>query len=101
MGGYITLRSQEPPEQMVQILRSTVAEIDPLLALQQVQPMTEALSNVEAPRRLNTALIAAFASGSVLAFVGIYSVVSFFVSLRDEEIAVRMAVGANRFRIDD
>jgi putative ABC transport system permease protein len=100
MGGYITLRSQEPPEQMVQTLRSTVAEIDPLLALQQVQPMTEALSNVEAPRRFNTALVAAFASGSVLlAFVGIYSVVSFSVSLRAEEIAVRMAVGANRFRI--
>lgn len=36
-GGYITIRSAEPPQGMTQTLRSTVAEVDPLLALQQVQ----------------------------------------------------------------
>ncbi len=56
-GGYIALRSALPPEQMTQILRSTIAEIDPLLALQQVQAMNDVISNVEAPRRFNTYLI--------------------------------------------
>ena len=99
-GGYTTVRSALPPEQMVHTLRSTVAEIDPLLALQQVQPMTEAIANVEAPRRFNTGLISAFALGALLlALTGIYAVVAFSASLRTHEIAVRMALGAQRTRI--
>jgi putative ABC transport system permease protein len=99
-GGFVTLRSALPPEQMIQTLRATIAEIDPLLALQQVQPMDEVISNVEAPRRFNTDLIAAFAMGAlVLAITGIYAVVAFSVSLRAQEIAVRMAVGAQRGNI--
>src|SRR5258708_29843496 len=43
--GYLTIRSALPPEQMTQTLRSTVAEVDPMLALQQVQPMSDAISN--------------------------------------------------------
>jgi predicted permease len=99
-GGYITLRSALPPEYMIQTLRSTVAEIDPLLALQQVQPMDDVISNVEAPRRFNTTLITAFALGALLlAITGVYAVVAFSVSLRTQEIAVRMALGAQRTSI--
>jgi predicted permease len=98
--GYITIRSALPPEQMVHTLRSTVAEIDSLLALQRVQPMTEAIANVEAPRRFNTGLISAFAlSAFLLALTGIYAVVAFSASLRTHEIAIRMALGAQRTRI--
>jgi putative ABC transport system permease protein len=96
-GGYITVRSALPPEHMIQTLRSTIAEIDPLLALQQVQPMNEVISNVEAPRRFNTDLITTFAIGALLlAITGIYAVVAFSVSLRTQEIAIRMALGAQR-----
>jgi putative ABC transport system permease protein len=99
-GGYITVRSALPPEQMVHTLRSTVAEVDPLLALEQVQPMSEAIANTEAPRRFNTGLISAFALGALLlALTGIYAVVAFSASLRTHEIAVRMALGAQRVRI--
>ncbi|HEV3042195.1 MAG TPA: ABC transporter permease [Candidatus Angelobacter sp.] len=93
----ITLRASLPPEQMIETLRSTVAEIDPLLPLQDVQPMKDALTNVEAPRRFNTDLITAFALGAfLLAVIGIYAVVAFSVSSRTHEIAIRMALGANR-----
>jgi putative ABC transport system permease protein len=96
-GGYITVRSSQPPEQMIQTLRSSVAAVDPLLALQQVQPMNEVISNVEAPRRFNTDLITTFALGALLlAITGIYAVVAFSVSLRTQEIAIRMALGAPR-----
>ena len=60
--GYITMRSALDPEHMIQTLRSTVAEIDPLLALQEVRPVTEAISAIEAPRHFNTDLITAFAA---------------------------------------
>ena len=91
------MRSALPPEQMTQTLRSTIAEIDPLLALQQVKPMDDVISNVEAPRRFNTGLITAFALGALLlAITGIYAVVTFSVSLRTSELAIRMALGAQR-----
>jgi putative ABC transport system permease protein len=96
-GGYITVRSALPPEQMTQTLRSAIAEIDPVLALQQVQTMDDAVSSVEAPRRFNTGLITAFAVGALLlTLTGIYAVVAFSVSLRTQEIAIRMALGAQR-----
>jgi predicted permease len=99
-GGYITLRSALAPEQMTQTLRASIAEIDPLLALQQVQPMDDVISNVEAPRRFNTDLITAFALGALLlSITGIYAVVAFSVSLRTQEIAIRMALGAQRSAI--
>lgn len=99
-GGDIMVRSALPPEEIVSTLRSTVAEIDPLLALEQVQPMTEAIANVEAPRRFNTGLISTFALGALLlALTGIYAVVAFSASLRTHEIAIRMALGAQRPRI--
>jgi predicted permease len=100
VGGYITLRSELPPEQMIKTLRSTIAEIDPVLALQQVQPMNDVISSVEAPRRFNTDLVTAFASGALLlAITGIYAVVTFSVSMRTREIAIRMALGAQRTTI--
>jgi putative ABC transport system permease protein len=99
-GGYITLRSALPPEQMIHVLRSTVAELDPLLPLQQVQTMDDVISNVEAPRRFNTTLITTFAIGALLlALTGIYAVFAFSVSLRTQEIAIRMALGAQRANI--
>ena len=59
--------------------------------------MNDVISNVEAPRRFNTDLITAFASGALLlAITGIYAVVAFSVSLRTQEIAIRMALGAKR-----
>ncbi|HEX4783428.1 MAG TPA: ABC transporter permease, partial [Candidatus Sulfotelmatobacter sp.] len=95
--GYIAVRSVTPPQQMIQTVRSTVAAIDPLLALQQVQPMAELMSSTEAPRRFNTGLISAFAVAALLlAVTGIYAVVAFSVSLRRQEIAIRMALGAQR-----
>jgi putative ABC transport system permease protein len=99
-GGYIVLRSALPPEQMTNVLRSTVASLDPLLALQQMQTMDEALSATEAPRRFNTSIITAFAIGALLlATIGVYAVIAFSVSMRAQEMAIRMALGSRRGEI--
>jgi len=96
-GGYIVLRSTFPPEQMENALRAAVRAIDPQLPLTQVQTMEQAVSESEAPRRFNTVLISSFAFAAVLlAVLGIYSVIAFSVASREQEMAIRMALGSQR-----
>ena len=60
----------------------------------QMQTMEHAISKSEAPRRFNTVLISSFAIFAVLLSVlGIYAVIAFSVALREQEMAVRMALG--------
>ncbi|MGC2399921.1 MAG: ABC transporter permease [Acidobacteriaceae bacterium] len=99
-GGFIVLRAALPPEQMAGVLRASVAEIDPLLALNQVRSMGDVLATTEAPRTFMTEWIGAFALAALaLAMTGIYAVIAFSASLRTQEIAIRMALGAQRKQI--
>jgi predicted permease len=96
-GGYIALRTAMPPEQMANVLRATVRSVDPQLPLDQVQSMEHAVSDTEAPRRFNTALISSFALAAVLlASLGICSVIAFSAALRTQEMAIRIALGSQR-----
>src|SRR6516164_6201006 len=82
---------------MTNVLRATVRSIDPQLPLTQVQGLERTVSDSEAPRRFNTAVISAFAIAAVLlAALGIYSVIAFSAALRAQEMAIRMALGSQR-----
>jgi predicted permease len=95
--GWIVLRTLLAPEHIEDTLRTTVRKIDPQLALYQMQTMEHAISRSEAPRRFNTVLISSFAIAAVLLTVlGIYGVIAFSVALREQEMAVRMALGCQR-----
>ena len=98
--GYISIRTTVDPQHMIGTLRSAVAEVDSLLALQDVQTATDAISAIEAPRHFNTELITGFAGVALLlAITGIYAVMAFSVSQRRQEIAIRFALGAERTTI--
>ncbi|MGB6686865.1 MAG: ABC transporter permease, partial [Terracidiphilus sp.] len=96
-GGTIVLRTALAPEQMAQALLSVVRSIDPQLPLTQVESMDRVVSEGEAPRRFNTALISSFAGAAVLlALLGIYGVIAFSAALRTQEMAIRLALGSER-----
>ena len=95
--GTIVLRGQLQPEQMEDSLRVVVRSIDPQLPLTQVEPMEHVVSEGQASRRFSTALISGFAAAAVLlALLGIYSVIAFSAALRTQEMAIRLALGAQR-----
>ncbi|MGA9977184.1 MAG: ABC transporter permease [Candidatus Sulfotelmatobacter sp.] len=96
-GGYVALRTAMEPEQMENLLRATVRSIDAQLPLTQVQTMERTVSDSEAPRRFNTLLISAFAIAALLlAALGIYSLIAFSAALREQEMAIRIALGSQR-----
>jgi predicted lysophospholipase L1 biosynthesis ABC-type transport system permease subunit len=98
--GWIVLRSRMAPEAMQDTLLATVRKIDPQLPLYQMQTMEHAISKSEAPRRFNTVLISWFAVAAVLLSVlGVYGVIAFSVALREQEMAVRMALGGQRSEV--
>jgi putative ABC transport system permease protein len=96
-GGSIVVRTATEPESMADVLRATVRSMDAQLPLSQVQSMEHAVSDSEAPRRFNTTIISAFAIAAVLlAVLGIYGVIAFSAALREQEMAIRMALGSQR-----
>lgn len=95
--GYMVVRAAIPPERIENGLRATVLSIDQQLPLSQVQSMEQVVSNSEAPRRFNTAIISCFALAAVmLAMLGIYSIIAFSVTSRVQEMAIRLALGSQR-----
>jgi putative ABC transport system permease protein len=98
--GSIVVRGQLPPEQMANSLREIVRSLDPQLPLTQVESMDQVVSEGQAPRRFNTALVSVFAGAAILlALVGIYSVIAFSTALRTQEMAIRLALGSQRSSI--
>jgi predicted permease len=95
--GCIVLHTDMPPEQFENSFRAAVRNTDPQLPLVEMQSMEQAISESEAPRLFNTVLISAFAMiALLLAVLGIYSVIAFSVALREQEMAIRIALGCQR-----
>ena len=78
-------------------LRDVLAALDPDMALAIPRPLAEILDQQRTSPRLLASLFTVFAwLAAILALVGIYGVISYTVRQRQREIAIRLAIGADR-----
>jgi predicted permease len=93
----VYLRGQVDPAAIAAQVRTQIQAVDPNLPVFHAETLDEVLSSSLSVRRFSMEMVALFAGTALLlAGLGIYGTISFLVNEQSREIAIRLALGAQR-----
>lgn len=99
-GMVVAIRTHGDPVSFAGTVTRTLATIDSDVPIQSLKPLDERLGATLKQRRFVTVLLAIFAGIAVLlAAIGCYGVLNYWVSSRRQDIAIRIAMGAGSLAI--
>ena len=94
---FFLVRSAQPGDALVPEMRRVLWGVDPQVALPLLKSMDEQIGDSVAGERFQALVLSSFgAAALLLALLGVYGVLAYSVSLRQQEFGIRIALGSGK-----
>jgi putative ABC transport system permease protein len=97
---HVVIRSASALPPLVGAVREVARQVDPRSQVEGIEPMNVVIARATASWTFNMWMFSVLgATGLLLAAIGLYGVLAYFVGARGRELAIRVALGATPLRL--